>query len=115
MAQIAVSSSNMVGLDLDTILYAASPGGDSFANDGTVNLIARNSGGVSRTITLKADSHACSMGLTSSIHNYEVTIPAGETVILGVFDTSRFNDQSGLVQMTYDSEADLSLAVLHYT
>jgi hypothetical protein len=114
MAQFGITPSNMTGIDLDTILAAASVGGDSFTNDGTVNLIVRNSGGVSRTVTFKADSHACSMGLTSAVHNQDVTIPAGKTVILGIFDTSRFNDSAGLVQMTYDSEADLSLAVTHY-
>lgn len=115
MAQLSVSASNMVGIDIDAILVAASALGDSFVNDGTVNLIVRNSGGVSRTVTFKGDHRACSMGLTSTAHDQSVTIPAGKTLVLGVFDTGRFNDNASLVQMTYDSEVGLSIAPIHYS
>ena len=114
MAQLSVISATMAGVQLNGQFSPADALGDSFLNDGTQNVIVRNSGGVARTVTVKADSHPCNMGLTSAAHDHQVTVPANDTVLVGPFDTARFNDAASLVQLRYDAVTNLQVMAIHY-
>jgi hypothetical protein len=88
---------------------AANADGNYFKNTGKIFVYAKNANvGASRTITI-ASQVECNQGST---HNVTITVPASSEEMCGSFDVNRFNDSDGYVQMTYDDEADLTLAVI---
>lgn len=88
---------------------AAASGGDSFLNNGRVVVYFKNAdGAATRTITF--DSLVdCNQGFD---HDIEVEVPISGEKMVGFFETNRFNDTSGLINMTYDDESDLTVAVV---
>lgn len=111
MALIAVQDVDLAGL-VDPTLTAASGPGDTVENaDERVYLYVENAAGVTRTITVNAQN-PCNHGFT---HDAVLTLLTTETGYLGPFDKERFNTASGLLSITYDSEAGVSLAALRLT
>lgn len=84
---------------------AANAGGDSFPIPAPILIKMKNAnGGAARNVTLVAQK-PCSQGV---LHNVVITIPAASVRDVRVTDIERFATASRRIQMTYDSEADLS-------
>ena len=90
---------------------AASANGDAFANTGKEFLYVDNGGGSPITVTLDCP-RACSFGVTNAAHDLAVSINAGDSKLIGTFDTVRFNDDNGLVQVTYSDVTSVLVAVM---
>jgi len=98
-----------IAASLTPVFTAAAAAGDSFANTGKIFVYFKNANvGVSRIVTIHSQV-LCNQGVE---HDVTITVPASSEEMMGFFSMDRFNDASGLVQMTYDSEADLTLAVV---
>lgn len=107
MATLTVQVINHTGL---AVTYAAvAAAGDQFANDGRTFIHVKNVNAASRDVTVDSNNN-CSQGFD---HNLVVTVPAttGERMI-GPFSPGRFDDNSGNVQLTYESEVGVTIAVL---
>ena len=108
MAAITVQNISLTA-SLTPSFAAASSGGDYFANNGKIFLYIKNANvGAPRTVTINSQVN-CNYGHD---HNIEVTVPASSEELVGFFSTDRFNDVSGRVQITYSSEADLTVAAI---
>lgn len=88
-------------------LTAAAAGGDKYAMDTGVFIVAKNaSGAAARTITIAAVK-ACNQGFD---HDITITIPAGETWISPRISPYVYGDATGYVNITYsDNGADITL------
>lgn len=107
MATLTVSNINHTGLAPS--FTAAAGGGDQFANDGRIFIYVKNAHTSGQTVTVNSQSN-CSFGFD---HDVAVSVPAtnGERLI-GPFPTSRFNDSSGNVQITYSGVTSLTIAAI---
>ncbi len=107
MATLAIQIINHTGLSES--LAAAAAAGDQFANDGRIFLHVKNSNGASRDVTINSQNN-CNQGFD---HNITVTVPAttGDKMI-GPFPPGRFDDGSGFVQVTYESDAGVTIAAI---
>ena len=107
MATLAIQIINHTGLSES--LAAAAAAGDQFANDGRIFLHVKNTNGASRDVTINSQNN-CSQGFD---HDIIVTVPAttGDKMI-GPFPPGRFDDGSGFVQVTYESEAGVTVAAI---
>lgn len=96
-------------------LAAATAGGDSFQNSGVEFVQVKNAHAtVARNVTFAAPNPD-NFGITNAAHNQVVAVPALTTKLIGPFPPGRFNDANGRVQITYDSEADLTIGILSTT
>ncbi len=87
----------------------AQAGGDEFVNSGNIMIHAKNvNAGATRTITVDAPSN-CNLDYT---HDVDIVVPISGERISGPFPKRWFNDTDGRIQMTYDNEADLTIAIL---
>lgn len=108
MAELTVQDVSKTTTLTPTFAAAAS-GGDTFENNGRVLVYAKNGNvGASRTITVNSLVN-CSMGHD---HDITITVPASSEEMCGFFETNRFNNSSNQVSMTYDDEADITLAAI---
>ena len=107
MAELTVQNVS-VGASLTPEFTAAASGGDSFANTGKILLYIKNEAVASRTVTI-ASQVECNQGET---HNVVVTVPASSEEMVGFFSINRFNDSDGEAQITYDDEADVTVAAI---
>lgn len=88
---------------------AAASGGDTFLNNGRTFIYAKNANvGASRTITVNSLTN-CDQG---EDHNITITVPLSSEELSGPYPPNRFNSPTGVVTMTYDSEADLTIAII---
>ena len=88
---------------------AASAGGDEVLNSGKLFLHVKNANGsTARTVTVDSQQ-ACSQGYD---HDAAVSVPASSERMIGPFPKDRFNDSGGKIQISYDSEADLTIAAI---
>lgn len=91
---------------------AASGGGDSFQNDGTIFVYIKNGGGGSITATaaipLLVDGVAIASGK-------QVTVGAGAEVLFGPFPTSTYNDVNGNVNLTYSGVTSVTVSAISST
>ena len=109
MATLTVQDSPEAG---GVTFAAASSGGDVFANDGkTLFLVVAR---VERIVTATAqDTTATVPGFGSCTKADAVqTIEINTLDCLGPFPTTAFNNSSGQVAITYDSESDLTVAAV---
>lgn len=104
MATLTAQQAVVAGVQLS--YAAAAAGGDDFPNDGNTYVILRNSS-AGNVVTFAATGAEGGV----DIGDLQVTVPAGESMLVGPFATHVFNDSSGQVAMTYDTEANLSIAV----
>lgn len=80
--------------------------GDRFVNEAGAILNAVNASGVSRTITITAQS-ACNQNV---LHNKTLILAAGQQGEIGTFDF-HYVDSSGFVNITYSGITSLTVAV----
>jgi hypothetical protein len=93
-------------------MTAANSGGDFFANDGKTMLRVTNAHAtLSRTITFDVPN-TDNFGVSGAALDRAVVVAALTTMLIGPFMTAKFNDGNGNVQMTYSSEADLTMQAL---
>lgn len=111
MAILTVVTPDVNGEDPGFATAAA--GGDSFPNTGKEFVHIKNANAtLARTVTFDSPG-TCSFNLAANAaHDQAVSIPASSQRVIGPFPPGRFNDTNGRVQMTYSSEADLTIAVL---
>lgn len=107
MAAIAPQLIDLTGLE-DFTLAAASGGGDTFLNDGTLLLVVDNAGGAPITVTVDS-LRASDYGTDEDI---AVSVPAGSRTFLGPFDHGRFNTTAQTVGVTYSSVTSVTVAAL---
>ncbi len=93
---------------LTPTLQAAAAGGDAFLNDGKTMFRVKNGSGAPITVTFTSQQQ-CNQGSTHSPAN---SVAAGGDELFGPFSQSRFNDASGLVQVTYSGVTTLTVAAL---
>ncbi len=108
MALLAVLRSGGLSIAQKT-LSAASPGGDSFVNDGKT-LLEVAVGTTATTITVT--SVPCSHGRTKDAVFGPVT---SQTHLLGPFDPALFNDSTGHVNITYSQTTGVTVAPIRNT
>ena len=89
-------------------MYALSESTNTFANSGREMLIVKN--GAESSITVTIDSVVpCSYGFD---HNITATVPAGNTIHMGVFQPGRFNNENGKVTVTFSEVGGVNAAVV---
>jgi hypothetical protein len=88
---------------------AAAAAGDEVVNSGRIFIHVKN-GNVSTARQVTIDSQAvCSQGYD---HDAIVSVPASSEKMIGPFPKDRFNDSGGKIQISYDNEADLTIAAI---
>ena len=106
MATLTVQDLNLSGVDVT--LAAAAAIGDEFVNDGDIFYKIANGSGADITVTGTAQTQ-CNHGFD---HDAQVTVPAGDTLLIGPFAVGRFNDADGKVQMSYSLETSITVAAV---
>lgn len=106
MADLTIYPIVLTGVEPTYVACAA--GGDAFMNDGRIFIHVKNGGAASRTVTVDS-IRPCNQGVD---HNAVVAVPAGDERMIGAFNKARFNDANGKAQITYDNEADLTIAAV---
>jgi hypothetical protein len=87
----------------------AAAGGDAFANDGKVWVHVKN-GAIALNITFETTITVDGLAVADLV----VAVGATTEKVIGVFPTNWYNDGSNLVQMTYDDESNVTIAVMKY-
>jgi hypothetical protein len=108
MATLSVGLSSRAGLDLTTSAVAASGGGDKFANTGAELFFIKNGGGAPITLTLTFGPGAVVDGQTPS--NRTVSVPAGDSMVVGPFSTTIYNDSQGFMNFSYSAVTSVTVA-----
>lgn len=107
MANLTVQKVVLTGITPSYV--AAAAGGDEFVNSGRIFIHVKNANvSVARTVTVDSQT-PCSQGYD---HDAAVEVPASSEKMIGPFPKDRFNDTAGKVQITYDDEADLTIAAI---
>jgi hypothetical protein len=107
MASLNLSAPPSAG-GAEPALTAAGAGGDSFPLNGPIVIEASANGAGARTITLVAQN-ACNQGV---LHNKAYVVPNDATrhwIYIPASQVDRFRDVNGRVQLTYDSNAGLTI------
>lgn len=85
---------------------------DAIVSDGKTAIHVRNAGTGTATVTVTS-LRQCDQGFT---HNLAVAVgPTNGNEWIGPFATNRFSDANGLVQITYDQAASVTVAALAVT
>lgn len=109
MAKLTVQDVTRSGLNPS--YQAAAAGGDSFANNGETFFHAKNANTTTaRTVTIASQVTDPPPG--TAAQDVAVSIPASGERMIGPFPVRPFNDADGLVQVTYSTEADLTVAAI---
>lgn len=82
--------------------------GMSFANSGKDLLWVDNASVGNIVVTIQSQK-ACDLGFE---HDLAITVTAACARFLGPFNTSRFNDATGLVQVDVDDDTTVTVAVI---
>lgn len=104
MALLTVTTISPSGTVAPTPVAAAG-GGDTFPNNGKVQLDITNGGGGSITVTVVAVL-PCDQ---QSLHNITNAIAAGATERMGPFDR-HYIDSSGITSLTYSGVTSVTIA-----
>lgn len=104
MATLTVTTATSSGI-LKPALVTAAVGGDQFSNNGRTYLEITNGGASPITVTV-ASQRACDQG---TAHNVTNSVTNATTEIMGPFDPGRFNDASGMVQVTYSAVTSVTV------
>lgn len=106
MATLTVQQITTAGV---TPTYVAcSGGGDQFLNNGKTLIEVKNTNAATRDVTVNSQA-TCSFGFDHDIVN-TIGATTGDE-IMGPFPTARFNDATGMVQLTYSAVTNLTIAV----
>lgn len=107
MATLTVQAISRAGLE--PTLQAAASGGDQFANTGREFVRIDNGGGSAVTVTVTTPQTVDGL----AVADRTVSVPAGETRLVGPFPTANYNDASGRVQLAYSGVTSVTVAALH--
>lgn len=91
-----------------TLTGAAVAASDTFANTGRELLVVTNGDASSKTVTIDYKLTADGQTVTDRV----VTVPAGETWVIGPFPPSMYNDAGGLVTVTYSATTSVTAKVI---
>lgn len=104
MADLSVQKITSAGVVAS--LAAAGATGDTFANNGIEYIEVKNAhASTARTVTINAQ-RACDYG---GDHDITVSVAASTTKKIGPFSVKWFNNADGKVEVTYSSNADLTI------
>jgi hypothetical protein len=110
MAAITQTEITRAGINPEGVDQAAAVA-DYFANSGKQMLYAKNGDASSKTITIATQQTVDGL----AVEDLTVTIPAGETRLIGPFPPSVYNDGDGRVQLSYSAVTSVMVAVLKFT
>ena len=118
MANLTIQDALLAGLNVS---FAAAGGGGSgagadniLANDGKSVLYVKNdnAGSVDVTVTSEVTAKTIVGYGSATFSDVTVSIPAGEERMIGPFPTSRFNDSSSQVSVSYDEISSVTVAAV---
>lgn len=89
-------------------MVAAAAGGDEFVNDGKKLLVVKNADVDALTVTITTQMTVDG----EDVADKTVSVPAGETHLVGPFPPNVYNDGDGKVQIGYDDETDVTVGVI---
>lgn len=107
MASLNLSAPPSAG-GAEPALVAAGVAGDSFPLNGPIVIQTSNNGAAARTITFVAQN-ACNQGV---LHNKTYLVPNDASrnwIYVPANEVPRFRDANGRIQLTYDSNAGLTI------
>lgn len=87
----------------------AAVAGDEFVNDGKIWVHIKN-GAVILNITFETTITVDGLAVADLVVNLAATTEK----VIGVFPTNWYNDGANKVQMTYDDESNVTIAVMKY-
>lgn len=94
---------------LQPTYVGASAGGDTFANSDERNYLhIKNASASAVNVTINSIT-PCNHGFD---HDIVVSIPAGGERMIGTFAVNRFNNDQGVVSITYSAVASVTVAVI---
>lgn len=109
LGAMAVQIADLSGLN--PVFKDARAGGDSFYNpDGNTNLMIKNLGSTSITVTVLSQQK-CSF---NDYHDIVMTVAAGKTRVIGGLNKERFNNERGVVSVRYSSVTDVKSAAVRF-
>lgn len=88
---------------------AADAGGDEFDNNGNMLLLVKNGDASDKNVTINSQKN-CNFGFDHDSGPH--TVPAGEERTIGPFNSARFNNSSGRVEVSYDDVTSVTVAVI---
>lgn len=107
MAALTTQTPLIAGQSISYV--AAGAGGDTISpSDGKTFLHVKNGGGSSITVTITAHG-MCNQGFT---HNAIVTVAAAADEAIGPFDTQRFSNGTGGIDVTYSGVTTVTVAAI---
>lgn len=102
MAELTIQREGVI--DWET----ADVAGDTFDNKYERKVFIKNDGASAIDITLVAQK-PCQLGV---LHDHEVTVGAGETLVLPELPEKFYNDENGVATLNYSDATDLFVAIL---
>jgi len=96
---------------LSTVYDPANAEGDEFANSGDEFIRIKNDDDSEHTATILTTAVRDGLAIADRV----VAVPAGEERTIGPFQTEIYNDDYGMVQVTYDGVTDVTIAVVKHT
>ncbi len=106
MATLVVQKPSLTGVTVTFV--SAAGGGDVFPNTGREFIHIKNGDASSHDITVNSVT-PCDQGAD---HDLVVAVGAGVTKAIGPFATTRFNDGSGNVSLTYSAVTSVTIAIV---
>lgn len=106
MALLTVAQISRAGLTKS--LAAAAGGGDTFSNDGRTYFHILNGGGGSVTVTFVTTSVVDG----NAVADTAVVVGAGAEMMIGPFPPATYNNDSGLVSVTYSGVTSVTVAAI---
>jgi hypothetical protein len=116
MAVVQITPQSIVNTGLVPAYTAVSDAGDDFymKNNEKTYLEVINSSGSSLTVTITGVGY-CDQGY---LHDQEITLAAGVTRKIGIFERNRFNQNSGTyigsVKINFSASADITYGAFTY-
>lgn len=104
---------DLVRSGVEPVFNAASASGDEFPNDGKTMVYIKN-GATDVNVTFTAQNTSTTKPGFGTITTPDqvVNVPGSSEKAIGFFEPPIFNDGNGRVQMTYDNEVNVTIAVL---
>lgn len=87
---------------------AAAELGDEFLNTGKEGLLVSNTSGIPIIVTIVTQALLDELSVTDRT----VTVAQGTAKFIGPFTRSVYNDEDGMVQLTYDNHEGVEIAVV---
>lgn len=105
-AEITVQESASVGQIL--ALGAFHADGNFFTNTGNEMLLVANDSGAPLVITVVTEETIDGL----AVQDRAITVADGDTQLIGPFSKKTYNDEDGLVNLTTDAQADITVALI---